>query len=205
MSSAILFHCATVFPGGSTAAAGFPGGSAAAAGGVRAGRGRDGEGCHGDDRDMQCSDSHAKPPPSSAVPSTDATGSMFCGPLRSRCSALRRSRRRLEAVKSERALEFRVLGPIEIVHRWHRDAGSARRRSGRCSRCSCSIQERSCRRIGSSSALGGRTHRRPTESSGSTSRSCGGILEPRGGGGCRGQDAGDAPDRLPASDRSGSA
>src|SRR6478735_1956742 len=42
---------------------------------------------------------------------------MFCAPLRPRCSALRRSRPRLEAVNVlSVAPEFRVLGPIEIVH-----------------------------------------------------------------------------------------
>src|SRR3954451_1022728 len=115
VSSAIWFHCETVFPGGSTAAARFPGGGAAAAGAVvpvEAGTARAVMATTA----ICSARTLMRNLLQLGSSSTDATGSMFAGPLRPLCSALRRSRRGLEVNVLSEALEFRVLGPIELVH-----------------------------------------------------------------------------------------
>src|SRR4029450_12674220 len=101
VSSAILFHCATVFPGGNAAAA---------------------------SRVVPAPDAAASAVTATTTPSTRAliipppglfplvASTLALGPLRGRCSALRTSSRRLDAERAvRRALEFRVLGPVEVV------------------------------------------------------------------------------------------
>ena len=96
------------------------------------------------------------------------------GPLRPHCSALRRSGLDSWSASDERGAGIPGARPDRDRPRRHRDEDRLADRSGRCSRCSCSIQASSCRRTGSSTCSGRGTHRRPAESSGSTSRSCGG-------------------------------